>query len=160
VACHACPPTGRRTAYTPEGAPDTYSLVSEEERAADPARARQIDTRWSAVVGAGTTLSQVLEAKRSGSRRPAERREVLARFMAGAAFVLLEELPSADEMAFGALAGGWQPIHDDLLRLDGVVTWTWVSRGSAQRGSNRRRPGQGPTASSARRRITTRGSFG
>jgi hypothetical protein len=108
------------TAYTPEGSPDTYSLVSEETRVGDPERAKQIETRWKAVVGEGTTLAQVLDAKRASVRQPSDTRQVLARLMAGAAFVMLEDLPPTQELAFGALAGGWQPVHQDLLRLDAV----------------------------------------
>jgi len=108
------------TAYAPEGSPDTYSLVSEQTRTADPERARQIESKWTAVVGEGTTLAQVLDAKRSSSQRSSDRGQALARLMAGAAFVLLEELPSTEELAFGALAGAWKPLHQDLVRLDGV----------------------------------------
>ncbi|HEY2954238.1 MAG TPA: hypothetical protein VGK89_03175 [Candidatus Eisenbacteria bacterium] len=105
------------TAFTPEGAPDTYSLVSEQARSADPERAKQVEAKWVAVVGEGTTLAQVLDARRS---RPPEPGQALARFMAGAAFVLLEELPSTEEMTFGALAGAWKPLREDLVRLDAV----------------------------------------
>ncbi len=108
------------TAYSPEGSSDTYSLVSEETRAGDPERAKRIETKWKAVVGEGTTLAQVLDAKRTSARQSSDHRQVVARFIAGAAFVMLEELPSAEDLAFGALAGGWQPLHQDLLRLDTI----------------------------------------
>lgn len=108
------------TAYTPEASPETYALVSEQMRAANPDRARQVETKWRAVLGEGTTLVQVLDAKRSISHQPIERGEALGRLMAGAAFVMLEDLPSTEELTLGALAGGWDPIHQDLLRLDGV----------------------------------------
>lgn len=108
------------TAYAPEGSPDSYALVSEQTRSSDPARAKQIESKWSAVVGEGTTLVQVLEARKASAGRSSDRREVLGRLMAGAAFVFLEELPSTEELAFGALAGGWKPLCDDLIRLDAV----------------------------------------
>jgi hypothetical protein len=108
------------TAHSPEGSPDSYALVSEQTRSSDPARVKQIESKWSAVVGEGTTLAQVLEARRSIASRSSDRREVLGRLMAGAAFVFLEELPSTEEMAFGALAGGWKPLSEDLMRLDAV----------------------------------------
>jgi hypothetical protein len=107
------------TAYAPEDGPDAYALVSEETRASNPDRTRQVEAKWSAVVGEGTTLAQVLEAKRR-SKGSNDRREALGRIMAGAAFVLLEELPSTDELAFAALAGAWRPLCDDLVRLDAV----------------------------------------
>jgi hypothetical protein len=106
------------TAYTPESGPDTYSLVTDEMRAGDPERAKQIETKWSAVVGEGTTLAQVLDAKRAKSKQTTG--EAVARFMAGAAFVMLEDLPSTEELAFGALANGWKPVHATLVRLDGI----------------------------------------
>ncbi len=108
------------TAYMPEGAPDTYSLVTEETRSSNPTRAKQIEAKWQEVVGEGTTLVQVLEAKRTSAKNSDDSRAVLARLIAGAAFVMMEELPSTEDLTFGALAGGWQPLHKDLVRLDGV----------------------------------------
>lgn len=108
------------TAYTPEGSPDSYALVSEQTRSSDPTRVKEVEGKWSAVVGEGTTLAQVLEARKASSSRSSDRREVLGRIMAGAAFVFLEELPSTEELAFGALARGWKPLRDDLIRLDPV----------------------------------------
>ncbi len=108
------------TSYTPEGSCDAYSLVSEPGRAADPSRAKHVEARWKAVVGEGTTLAQVLEAKRCARDRSRDRREVLARLMAGAAFVMLEELPPPEDLAFAALASSWGPVYQDLLRLDAV----------------------------------------
>jgi hypothetical protein len=40
--------------------------------------------------------------------------------LAGAAFVFLQDLPPTEDLAFAALAGGWQPLRADLLRLDEV----------------------------------------
>jgi len=108
------------TSHAPEGSPDSYALVSEQTRSSDPGRVKEIESRWSAVVGEGITLAQVLEARRASASRSSDRREVLGRIMAGAAFVFLEELPSTEELAFGALAGGWKPLCDDLMRLDSV----------------------------------------
>jgi hypothetical protein len=108
------------TAYIPDGGPDTYALVTDEFRRAHPDRAQQIETEWASVVGASTTLAQVLDAKRASGRRAAERSEVLARYAAGAAFVILEELPSTDELAEAALSSAWASVHRSLLALDPV----------------------------------------
>ena len=105
------------TSYTPEGDLGAYALVSEMVRAADPGRAKEVETRWQSVCGEKTTLREVLEARRS-TRSSRYRRDVLPRFIAGAAFVFLEDLPPAEDLAFAALARGWEPLHEDLLRLD------------------------------------------
>jgi hypothetical protein len=107
------------TAFVPEGGIEAYALVSDPSRAANPDHAKTIETRWKAVVGEGTTLGQVLEAKRS-SRGWQDKREVLGRYIAGAAFVLLQELPSAQDLAFAALARGWKPVYEDVVRLDTI----------------------------------------
>jgi hypothetical protein len=107
------------TAMTPVGAPDTYALYSEEARSADPERCKRIETRWKAVVGDGTTLSQVLEAKRS-SPRETDPAQAMARIVAGAAVVLLEGLPSADELAVAALNASWKTVYNDLVTFDAV----------------------------------------
>jgi hypothetical protein len=107
------------TSYQPEGEPGSYSLVAEPVRQANPKRARDIESKWASVCGAGTTLSQVLEARRA-SRSGRYAREALPRFAAGAAFVFLEELPPAEDLALTALAQGYAPLREDLLRLDPV----------------------------------------
>lgn len=107
------------TSYNPEGDLGTYALVSETLRAASPDRARDIETRWKSVCGDQTTLRQVLEARRSTRSSGARYdRGVLPRFIAGAAFVFLEDLPPAEDLAFAAVARGWQPLQQDLLKLD------------------------------------------
>ncbi len=106
------------TAYLPEGDLGDYALVAEGVRTADPQRAKRVESRWQAVAGEGTTLRQVFEARR-GAREARYRRESLPLFFPGArAFVFLEELPPVDDLAFAALAGGWEPLRADLLRLD------------------------------------------
>ena len=87
-------------------------------RAADPERARVVESKWKAVCGDAVTLTQVLAARRETRTPTTDRREVLGRFMAGAAFVFLQELPSADELALIAAKQGWRPLRDDLARLD------------------------------------------
>jgi hypothetical protein len=72
------------------------------------------------VVGASTTLAQVLDAKRASGRRSAERSEVLARYAAGAAFVIIEDLPSTEELAEAALSSAWQSVHRSLVDLDQI----------------------------------------
>ncbi|HKQ19924.1 MAG TPA: hypothetical protein VJW75_09285, partial [Candidatus Eisenbacteria bacterium] len=47
-------------------------------------------------------------------------REALPRFMAGAAFVFLEDLPPAEDLALTALSQDAAPLRDDLLRLDPI----------------------------------------
>jgi hypothetical protein len=108
------------TAVVPEGGSDGYALVTDEFRAANPERTRQIEGEWATVVGAGTTLAQVLDARRAAARRAPDRTEVLARYAAGAAFVLLEELPGKDELAQAALASAWPSVQRTLLTLDAV----------------------------------------
>jgi len=108
------------TSYRPEGDPASYSLVSETARVSDPNRARDVETRWRSVCGDATTLAQVLEARRSAGSSGRYAREALPRFMAGAAFVFLEDLPPAEDLALTALTQGYSPLRDDLLRLDPI----------------------------------------
>ncbi len=106
------------TSYAPEGEISNYALVSEALRAADPERAKAIESRWKSVCGEGTTLAQVLAARREVRSDSGYHREALGRFMAGAAFVFLQELPPAQDLALAAAKSGWQPLLDDLARLD------------------------------------------
>ncbi len=108
------------TAFAPEGDLGAYALVSDAMRAAHPERAKQVETRWKETCGKKATLQQVFEARRSSRSSGRYERDVLPRFIAGAAFVFLQELPPVEDLAFAALAGGWQPLHADLLRLDEV----------------------------------------
>lgn len=123
------------TSYRPEGDPASYSLVSETVRASDPNRARDVETRWKSVCGSATTLTQVLEARRSAGSSGRYAREALPRFMAGAAFVFLEDLPPAEDLALTALTQGYAPLRDDLLRLDPIDD---VDLGLATPGASRR----------------------
>jgi hypothetical protein len=108
------------TSYQPEGDISAYSLVSATVRSADPDRARRVETRWKAVCGDGTTLQQVLQARRSSRDDGHYQRSSLARFASGAAFVFLTDLPPADDLAYAALSRGCGPLRDDLARLDAV----------------------------------------
>lgn len=108
------------TSFDPEGDLGAYVLVSDAVRTGHPERARELESRWAAVCGEGTTLRQVLEARRACGGRARYRREALQQFMSGAAFVFLEELPPTMDLARAALAGGWRPIADDLVRFDPV----------------------------------------
>lgn len=108
------------TSFTPEGDLSAYALVSELVRSAHPERAKAVETRWKETCGERTTLREVLEARRTSRSTGRYERDVLPRIVAGAAFVFLQELPPAEDLAFAALAGGWQPLHADLLRLDSV----------------------------------------
>ena len=108
------------TSYQPEGDPASYSLVSETVRTENPNRARDVETRWKSVCGDATTLVQVLEARRSAGSSGHYVREALPRFVAGAAFVFLEDLPPAEDLALATLTRGSAPLQDDLLRLDEI----------------------------------------
>jgi hypothetical protein len=111
------------TSYQPEADVETYALVSETTRSSNAARARDGETRWKAVCGEGTTIAQVLEARlASGSSGSTGRygRDSLPRFIAGAAFVFLQELPPTEDLALAAVAQGSGALRDDLLRLDAV----------------------------------------
>lgn len=106
------------TSYAPEGDLAHYALVSDEVRSSNPSRAKAIESKWAEVCGTGTTLRQVLEARRGSRDSGHYVREALPRFVAGTAFVFLQELPPAEDLAYAALARGWEPLHADLLRLD------------------------------------------
>jgi hypothetical protein len=123
------------TSYAPEGDLDLYALVSEPARAADPEAAKAVETRWKATCGEKTTLREVLEARRSAGRSSRYSREHLPRIIAGAAFVFLEDLPPAEDLALAAAAGGWRTLLDDLQRLDAVDD---VDLGTAVAGESRR----------------------
>ena len=109
------------TAYVPEGGLDSYRLVPDPLRATQPRRAAEIETRWKAVAGDRTTLQQVLGARRATTGPARWRRESASVFLpGGAGFVFLEELPPTEDLVFAVAAGGWEPLRDDLARLDEV----------------------------------------
>ena len=108
------------TSYDPEGDPSTYALVSETVRTSNPNRVKDVESRWSSVCGSGTTVTQVLEARQKSRNSGHYAREALPRFVAGAAFVFLEELPPAEDLAYAALSQGSSPVLDDILRLDPI----------------------------------------
>ena len=108
------------TSYQPDGDVSAYSLVSATVRNADPDRANRIEARWKTVCGAGTTLQQVLEASRSSHGESHYQRSQLGRFIAGATFVFLTDLPPTNDLAYAALTKGCTPLRDDLARLDDV----------------------------------------
>jgi len=108
------------TSHQVEGDPASYSLVSETVRAANPDRVKEVEKRWKSVCGDATTLVQVLQARRASGNSGRYARESLPRFLAGAAFVFLEDLPPAEDLAYAALAQGSAPLREDLLRLDQI----------------------------------------
>jgi hypothetical protein len=108
------------TSYQPEGDPTSYFLVSESVRGSNPDRAKDLEKRWTSVCGSATTLPQVLEARRKAGSSGHYVREALPRFAAGTAFVFLEELPPAGDLALSVLAPGSAPLRDDLVRLDPI----------------------------------------
>jgi len=123
------------TSQTLDGEPSSYSLVSEPVRSANPDRAAQVEKRWAAVCGTGTTIVQVVEERHKSGSAGHSAREALPRIMAGAAFVFLEDLPGADDMAMAALTHGPTPLRDDLLRLDPIDD---ADLGIAERDDRRR----------------------
>ena len=108
------------TSYQPEGDPASYSLVSEEVRNSNPDRARDVEKRWASVCGSAVTLAQVLEERKRTGSSGQSAREAVGRFAAGAAFVMLQDLPPAEDLALAALQHGSAPLRDDLLKLDPV----------------------------------------
>jgi hypothetical protein len=108
------------TLFSPEGDLGDYALVSDVLRAADPNRAKQIESRWKDACGDKTTLGDVLAARRSTRGSQHYSRDVLPRFIAGAAFLFMEDLPPQEDMAYAALAGGWQSVASDLARIDPI----------------------------------------
>lgn len=108
------------TFYQPEGDPASYFLVSESVRGSNPDRVKDLEKRWTSVCGSATTLAQVLEARRKAGSSGHYAREALPRFAAGTAFVFLEELPPAGDLALSVLARGSAPLRDDLVRLDPI----------------------------------------
>ncbi len=108
------------TSFVPEGELGLYSLVSEATRTSDPKRTKDVETRWKAVCGEGTTLNQVLAARREARGDLGYNAGSIGRFVAGTAFVFLKELPPAQELAQAVVRNGWRPLLSDLARLDGV----------------------------------------
>jgi hypothetical protein len=108
------------TSYDPEGDVSSYSLVSEASRTTNPSHAKEVESHWKTVCGAGTTLAQVLEARRGAKSGGRYSRDALPRFIAGAAFVFLEDLPPPEDLAFAALARSSSSLRDELLRLDAI----------------------------------------
>jgi hypothetical protein len=103
-----------------EGDPASYFLVSEEVRASNPDRVRDVEKRWASVCGNATTLAQVIDARRKTGPKARYARESLPKFVAGTAFVFLEDLPPAEDLALSALSLVSGPLRDDLLRLDPI----------------------------------------
>lgn len=124
LAHHHAPLTSRArvvwTSCDPQGDVNDYALVSDAVRSADPVRAKEVDVRWQDVCGAGTTLPQVLAARHASRGDGGYDRGALGRFAAGAAFVFLQDLPPAGDLALEALRGAWGPLDQDLAQLDGA----------------------------------------
>lgn len=107
------------TLFTPVGDLGAYALVSDVVRAAEPARVKHIESNWRDACGDNTTLQQVLEARVATRGAGHYDRTALPRLMAGAAFMFLQDLPPAEDLAYAALAG-CDPLRADLARLDAV----------------------------------------
>jgi hypothetical protein len=108
------------TSFVPDGDVANYALVSETLRSQNPERAKDIETKWKNVCGDATTLQQVLSARRETRGDQGYDRGTLGRFAAGTAFVFMQELPPAHDLALAALCNGWQPLEKELTRLDGT----------------------------------------
>lgn len=121
---HAEPALTARTLWTsfrPEGDLDDYALVSDPVRHSDPDRVRRVETRWKSVAGERQSVKSVLKGVSSARGRPDYRRDQLPRFYPDASGpVFLAGLPPAEDLAFAALAHAWEPLLDDLVRMDGV----------------------------------------
>jgi len=115
--------TSARVVWTSQdldGDPASYHLVSEEVRVSNPDRARDVEKRWASVCGSATTIAQVIDARRKAGPNARYAREALPKFVAGTAFVFLEDLPPAEDLALSALTQVSGPLRDDLLRLDPI----------------------------------------
>jgi hypothetical protein len=108
------------TSFVPDGDVSSYALVSEAVRTQNPDRAKDIETRWKNVCGDATTLQQVLSARRETHGDQGYDRGTIGRFVTGTAFVFMQELPPAQDLALAALCNGWQPLEKELTRLDGM----------------------------------------
>ena len=108
------------TTWIPDGDADSYTLVTEEMRGSDPDGAKAVETEWSTVMGAGVTLAQVISERNQCLHRPYDRTAAITRIAAGAAFVILQELPSSKELAQATLSNGWRSVQQSLVKLDGV----------------------------------------
>jgi hypothetical protein len=108
------------TSFVPDGDVSSYALVSDAVRSQNPDRAKEIETRWKNVCGDATTLQQVLSARRDSRGDQGYDRGTIGRFVTGAAFVFMQELPPAQDLALAALSNGWQPLEKELTRLDGM----------------------------------------
>jgi len=117
------------TSYMPDGDLDAYTLVSDALRSSDPVRARAIESSWKSACGENTTLHDVLEARRTAPADAHYSRNALPRLIAGAAFVFLQDLPPAEDLALAALANASGPLRDDLLQLDTVDDPTLMVEG-------------------------------
>ncbi|HEY6867524.1 MAG TPA: hypothetical protein VI792_09715 [Candidatus Eisenbacteria bacterium] len=107
------------TTFQARGSCDDYTLLPPDARSSDPDRARQIDHEWEATFG-NWTLSKVLFKAREGGNRTRYRPENRTEFLnASYVFpVFLDDLPSANDLAFMALDPTWKPVYDALQGLD------------------------------------------
>ncbi len=143
------------TSFAPEGDLANYVHVSDETRASIPDRAKAIEARWKDTCGEGTTLRQVLEARRA-ARDGGRYDRGDAEGFAGTAFVFLRWSCRRSTTCFTpALARGWEPLHADLLRLDATDDVDLRSRCRGR--APRRRSGKG---NEARRAIAAPACFG
>ena len=109
------------TSPVPEGDPDALALASDPLRASDPDRVRRVEARWKAVAGERTSPGELVRGVRGAQGRAAYRRELLQRFHPGAGGpVFLDDLPPAADLALAALVHAWEPLLDDLVRMDAV----------------------------------------
>ena len=107
------------TTFQARGNCDDYTLLPPDARSSDPDHAQQVDREWEATFG-NWTLSKVLLKSREGANRTHYRPEHRAEFVNASYIfpVFLDDLPSADDMAFMALDPTWRAIYDALQGLD------------------------------------------
>lgn len=113
-----------RTVYTrfqPSGNYDEYYLVPPDMKAADPDRAKSVESEWSAKFGS-LTLPRFLNRAAKNSGRTRYESRFRPEFVHASDPVYLDDLPPEGDLAFIALSDLWEPLAATLRDLDGRDT--------------------------------------
>lgn len=97
-----------------------YYLLPPAVRRSDANRATAVDKEWAATFGS-LSLSKVLLTVREGAKsRTRYRPEYRAEFLRSSYLfpVLLDDLPTPNDMAVMALGNAWKPVHESLKQVD------------------------------------------